>query len=287
MSSCHLPAQARMPPTSQHQLTAYSNRHLIQPNQLSLTPSPPRKITHNSSTVMSRSQVIRAPSTSTPHPQSVLLAGSTSPLGLSWRTTLLSILSSTAMTVYEPTRADWDDTWREDVDFAPFAEQVDWELARLTRADVAAVCLDPETKAPVSLLELGLVAGGPGTGGGAVSGGILEEGGCEGCVCAVWDCGGGERGGDGGGGFEEAYWVGVMALMVLEWDGYVYILSVDGLLFSRNGIKVDMPTDFFCVVQQSLVFFLERQGYVKKKTIFFFRFSLFSLSYFLFSFYFI
>ena len=37
-------------------------------------------------------------------------------------------------------------------------ESVEWELEQLERADVVAMYLDPATKAPVSLLELGLFA---------------------------------------------------------------------------------------------------------------------------------
>jgi hypothetical protein len=42
--------------------------------------------------------------------------------------------------------------------FAPFREQVEWELDALTRADLVLMHFEPATKAPVTLLELGLFA---------------------------------------------------------------------------------------------------------------------------------
>lgn len=53
---------------------------------------------------------------------------------------------------------DWDSTWVQSVDSAPFHEQVSWELTGIERADVVIVYLDPATRAPISLLELGLIA---------------------------------------------------------------------------------------------------------------------------------
>jgi hypothetical protein len=46
----------------------------------------------------------------------------------------------------------------QSVDSAPFHEQVSWELTGIERADVVIVYLDPATRAPISLLELGLIA---------------------------------------------------------------------------------------------------------------------------------
>ena len=55
---------------------------------------------------------------------------------------------------------DWDPSWSEDPSDAVFSEQVNWELEGMENADVIAVFLGKEAKAPISLMELGLWARG-------------------------------------------------------------------------------------------------------------------------------
>lgn len=114
--------------------------------------------------VDARSQVIYAPSDDPPrHLKSVFLAGTTSKVDTTdWRETLSSSLTDTPVTIYNPYRADWDSTWREEADFAPFRQQVEWELTKQEEADVVVVYFHPATQAPVSLLELGISARAPG-----------------------------------------------------------------------------------------------------------------------------
>jgi hypothetical protein len=111
-----------------------------------------------------RSQVIYAPSTETPRGlKSVFLAGTTSKVDAAdWRETLSTSLRDSPITIFNPYRADWDSTWREDISFAPYREQVEWELSRQDEADIVVVYFHPATQAPVSLLELGLCARVPG-----------------------------------------------------------------------------------------------------------------------------
>lgn len=114
-------------------------------------------------------QIIHAPSRpSPPSPQtpnlpflSIFLAGTTtaSVTNSDWRNTLSTALSHLPVAIFNPLRPDWDSTWREDVSFPPFREQVEWELDMQARADVVAVWFGAETDAPVSLLELGLCVG--------------------------------------------------------------------------------------------------------------------------------
>lgn len=60
--------------------------------------------------------------------------------------------------LFNPRRPDWDTSWQQDATDARFAEQVNWELEALEAADLIILYLDPATKSPVSLLELGLHA---------------------------------------------------------------------------------------------------------------------------------
>lgn len=64
------------------------------------------------------------------------------------------------LVVLNPRRDDWDASWEQRARDPRFKEQVEWELDGLEAADVIAMYLAPETKAPISLLELGLHAAG-------------------------------------------------------------------------------------------------------------------------------
>ena len=59
--------------------------------------------------------------------------------------------------VFNPRRLQWDSSWPNDPAFEEFKNQVDWELNYLTIADVVFFWFDPNTKSPISLLELGIV----------------------------------------------------------------------------------------------------------------------------------
>lgn len=57
-----------------------------------------------------------------------------------------------------PRRTDWDAGWKQEKANPQFNEQVSWELEGLEQADIIACYLAPETKSPISMLELGLFA---------------------------------------------------------------------------------------------------------------------------------
>ncbi|KAI0483958.1 hypothetical protein GGR56DRAFT_1530 [Xylariaceae sp. FL0804] len=108
----------------------------------------------------SKSQVVYAPSEEPSRGvKSIFLAGSTSMRNeTDWREVLSSSLSALPITIYNPARSDWDSSWREEFDFAPYREQVLWELDKQAVADVVVVYFHPATQAVISLLELGLSA---------------------------------------------------------------------------------------------------------------------------------
>ncbi|EDM76483.1 hypothetical protein PPSIR1_00952 [Plesiocystis pacifica SIR-1] len=60
--------------------------------------------------------------------------------------------------VLNPRRREWDASWRQAIDEPKFRGQVEWELDGLDSADRIAFYFAPDTKAPISLLELGLYA---------------------------------------------------------------------------------------------------------------------------------
>ncbi|KAJ5220833.1 uncharacterized protein N7469_009720 [Penicillium citrinum] len=115
-------------------------------------------------TTQVRNQVIYAPSNEAPRGStSVFLAGTTSRVDAhDWRESLCTALSNAPVTIYNPYRADWDSSWREDINFAPYHEQVEWELEKQDKADIVVIYFHPATQASVSLLEFGLCARAPG-----------------------------------------------------------------------------------------------------------------------------
>lgn len=56
--------------------------------------------------------------------------------------------------IYNPRRAEWN----KDADKDELKKQIDWELYHLERADIIAMNILPNSKSPISLLELGLFA---------------------------------------------------------------------------------------------------------------------------------
>lgn len=76
-----------------------------------------------------------------------------------WQARLVSELADLPnLVLLNPRREAWDASWRQELDEPRFRTQVEWELDGLEAADLVAMNLLPETRAPVSLLELGLTA---------------------------------------------------------------------------------------------------------------------------------
>jgi len=75
-----------------------------------------------------------------------------------WQSTMAARLEGVDCTILNPRRLDWDSTWKQSIENEKFREQVEWELSGLDEADVVAVGLPAGSKAPISLMELGLHA---------------------------------------------------------------------------------------------------------------------------------
>lgn len=60
--------------------------------------------------------------------------------------------------ILNPRRDDWDSSWKQDIKNTAFKEQVNWELDALEKAKLIVFYFSPDTKSPVSMLELGLFA---------------------------------------------------------------------------------------------------------------------------------
>lgn len=93
-------------------------------------------------------------------PNAVFLAGSIE-MGAAenWQAKVTKyFMELTDFTVLNPRREDWDNSWEQTFTSPNFYQQVNWELNGLDRATHIILYLLPDTKSPVSLLELGLYA---------------------------------------------------------------------------------------------------------------------------------
>ncbi len=91
----------------------------------------------------------------------IFLAGSIE-MGLAhdWQEEVVAQLHDYEVVVINPRRTQWDSSWEQTKQHAEFRFQVEWELNGLSTADYIVFYFDPETKSPISLLELGLHADG-------------------------------------------------------------------------------------------------------------------------------
>lgn len=90
----------------------------------------------------------------------VFLAGSID-MGVAedWQTRMSAALAAVeSLIILNPRRDAWDSSWTQSITNPQFREQVEWELDGMERADVIAMYFAPQSKAPITLLELGLHA---------------------------------------------------------------------------------------------------------------------------------
>ena len=90
---------------------------------------------------------------------SIFLAGSIE-MGVAedWQSQIEEELKDYNVTIFNPRRDSWDNTWEQTIHNPDFKEQVEWELDHLDKADIILMYFDENTKSPISLLELGLYA---------------------------------------------------------------------------------------------------------------------------------
>lgn len=96
-----------------------------------------------------------------PAERTVFLAGSIE-MGVAedWQARFVATYAGTDAVALNPRREEWDANWDQSIANPAFREQVEWELDGLERADVIAMWFVPDTKSPITLLELGLHARG-------------------------------------------------------------------------------------------------------------------------------
>lgn len=60
--------------------------------------------------------------------------------------------------VLNPRRVEWDPSWEQKFESPQFFQQVTWEIDAMKKADLIIMNLLPNSKSPISLLELGMFA---------------------------------------------------------------------------------------------------------------------------------
>jgi len=90
---------------------------------------------------------------------SIFLAGSIE-MGQAedWQFFVTTQLQNFNMVILNPRRDAWNSSWTQSIKNPLFREQVEWELLGQEKADMIAMYFAPTTKAPITLLELGLFA---------------------------------------------------------------------------------------------------------------------------------
>lgn len=100
------------------------------------------------------------PISKVPYVKSIFLAGSIEMgVAINWQDQLIGELCrlDTHYQIFNPRRDNWDSSWEQDKSNPQFNEQVNWELRALEQCDLIAFYFDPDTKSPISLLELGVM----------------------------------------------------------------------------------------------------------------------------------
>lgn len=73
-----------------------------------------------------------------------------------WQTNLCKQLEDSDIVILNPRRDNFDTTQELIASNVYFRSQVEWELTALENADAILMYFDPNTKSPISLLEMGL-----------------------------------------------------------------------------------------------------------------------------------
>lgn len=74
-----------------------------------------------------------------------------------WQSCVINALLDYDVTFLNPRRDDWDSNIEQSKNDPKFVEQVNWELQGLEDADLVVFYFDPNTKSPITLMELGMI----------------------------------------------------------------------------------------------------------------------------------
>jgi len=75
-----------------------------------------------------------------------------------WQKRVVDMLKKDNGLLLNPRRDDWDSTWKQSITNEQFRLQVNWELKGMEEADYVIMYFAPDTKSPITLLELGMLS---------------------------------------------------------------------------------------------------------------------------------
>ena len=67
--------------------------------------------------------------------------------------------NATSIAILNPRRDNWDSSWEQSIKNKNFKEQVNWEMDMLIFSDIVIFNILPDSKSPVTMLEIGYMAG--------------------------------------------------------------------------------------------------------------------------------
>lgn len=75
-----------------------------------------------------------------------------------WQTDVAEKFKDFEVTFFNPRRESWDSSWKQFQTETNFNQQVNWELNKLEESTFIFMNFTPDSKSPISLLELGYFA---------------------------------------------------------------------------------------------------------------------------------
>jgi len=75
-----------------------------------------------------------------------------------WQPTAIERLKHHTSVIFNPRRDDWNSDWEQSIDHPEFNAQVNWELDMIEKSTMVVFHFDPNTKSPITLMELGIVS---------------------------------------------------------------------------------------------------------------------------------
>lgn len=93
------------------------------------------------------------------HPMMFLAGSIEMGSAVDWQTKVEKKFGPLDGVILNPRRDAWDSSWIQSINNPVFNEQVSWELRGLQLSDIVMFYFVPETMSPVSMMELGLLAG--------------------------------------------------------------------------------------------------------------------------------
>ena len=76
-----------------------------------------------------------------------------------WQDRLAEELADMDLVIFNPRRENWNSALKQSINEPEFRKQVEWELDAIMASDLMCFYIDPGTKSPITLFEMGLCSG--------------------------------------------------------------------------------------------------------------------------------